>query len=322
MPPRHVVFAVLPGAQLLDLAGPAEVFAAANECARRAGGEAGYRLTFAGLDADVDTATGVQLRLRRLRQVRGSIDTLVVPGGGDFAHSSFDPRAIRWIRKRAERARRVASVCTGAFVLARAGLLGGRRATTHWTALEALREQVPSASVEGDPLYIKDGPIYTSAGISAGIDLGVALVEEDHGHERALEVARALVMFLHRPGGQSQYSVALQVPAASHPGIRSVQAEVVEHPGGDHRVAELAGRAGVSPRHFVRLFTEQTGEAPSRYVQRVRIERARQLLERGAHSVDEVAEACGFGTAETMRRGFQRAVGVSPSEYRARFAWS
>ncbi|MCP3983252.1 MAG: helix-turn-helix domain-containing protein, partial [bacterium] len=168
-------------------------------------------------------------------------------------------------------------------------------------------------------LYVKDGPVYTSAGITAGIDLALALVEEDLGPDLALEVARILVMFLHRPGGQSQFSAALRQPTAEHPGIRDVQADVTENPGKDHRVPVMARRAGMSTRHFVRVFTQETGEPPAHYVQRVRVERARQLLEREGLGIEEVATTCGFGSAETMRRRFQQSLGVPPSEYRARF---
>ena len=316
---RHVVFLVLPGAQLLDLAGPADVFAAANECRRAAGHPLPYRITFVGPVPEADTATGVGLRVRDLAQARGKIDTLVVPGGIDFARMDVDARTARWLQRRARRVRRVASICTGAFVLARAGILAGRRVTTHWRALAELRALAPDATVEDDPLYIKDGPVYTSAGITAGIDLAVTLVEEDLGAELALDVARTLVMFLHRPGGQSQFSAALRQPTAEHPGIRRVQADVLEHPARDHRVPVLARRAGMSPRHFVRIFTQETGEPPAHYVQRLRVERARQLLEREGLAVEQVADACGFGSAETMRRRFHHAIGVSPSEYRARF---
>lgn len=316
----HVAFLVLPGVQLLDLAGPADVFVAANEGARAQNAPLPYRVSFIGPTCDAPTATGVGLNLSPLEAARGPIDTLIVPGGIDFAHRDFDARALKWLKRRAPRARRVASICSGAFVLARVGLLNGLRVTTHWRELEALRSQVPDATVEGDALYVQDGRIYTSAGITAGIDLAVALVEEDLGADAALEVARALVMFLPRPGGQSQFSAALRQPTAAHPGIRAVQTDVVENPAHDHRVPELAKRAGMSPRHFVRVFTQETGEPPARYVQRVRIERARHLLEREGLSVQEVAEACGFGSAETLRRRFLGAVGVRPSEYRARFA--
>jgi transcriptional regulator GlxA family with amidase domain len=316
---RHVVFLVLPGSQLLDLAGPADVFMAANQCRRGRGQEAAYRLSFAGPVADPDTASGVGLRVDRLSQIRGAIDTLVVPGGMDFGEAELDPRATEWVRRRWTRIRRVVSICSGAFVLADAGVLAGRRVTTHWRELERLGQVVPDATVESDALYVKDGSVYTSAGITAGIDLALALVEEDLGPDLTLEVARILVMFLHRPGGQSQFSAALRRPTSEHPGIRDVQADVTENPGKNHHVPELARRAGMSTRHFVRVFTQETGEPPAQYVQRVRVERARQLLEREGLGVEEVAATCGFGSAETMRRRFQQSLGVSPSAYRARF---
>jgi len=316
---KHVVFLVLPGTQLLDLAGPADVFMAANQCARGRGENPAYRVSFVGPVADPDTATGVSLRVGNLNQIRGAIDTLVVPGGMDFGEAELDARATAWIRRRWKRIRRVVSICTGAFVLADAGVLAGRRVTTHWRELERLDQIVPDATVDRDALYVKDGPVYTSAGITAGIDLALALVEEDLGPDLALEVARILVMFLHRPGGQSQFSAALRQPTAEHPGIRDVQADVTENPGKDHRVPELARRAGMSTRHFVRVFTQETGEPPAHYVQRVRVERARQLLEREGLGIEEVAATCGFGSAETMRRRFQQSLGVPPSEYRARF---
>ncbi len=317
--PKQIVFVVLPEIQLLDLAGPADVFMAANECTRERGGKPPYRVSFVGPLANTETATGVGVRVAALDSIRGTIDTLVVPGGIDFGETKLDPKATAWIRRRWRKIRRVVSICSGAFVLAEAGVLAGRRVTTHWRELERLGQLVPDATVDGDALYVKDGPVHTSAGITAGIDLALALVEEDLGPEIALDVARTLVMFLHRPGGQSQFSAALQQPAAEHPGIRAVQADVAENPGRDHRVPSMAKRAGMSTRHFVRVFTQETGEPPAQYVRRVRLERARQLLEREGQSVEEVASTCGFGSAETMRRRFQQRRGVPPSEYRARF---
>lgn len=320
MAERHVVFVLLPGAQLLDLAGPADVFVAANECLAGAGATGdGYRLTIAGATDRVETATGVDVNTTRLARVRGAIDTLVIPGGIGFAEQSFDPIALRWIARQAPKARRVASICTGALVLGELGLLDGRRATTHWSALDALVQRAPGCRVERDALYVQDGAVYTSAGVTAGLDLAVALVEEDHDRETALAVARGLVMFLHRPGGQSQFSEALRNQTPEHGGIRAVQTHVIEHPQHDHRVTVLARRAGLSTRHFVRLFTQQTGEPPARYVQRIRIERARQLLEESDDGLDRIAARSGFGTTETMRRSFQRAMSVSPAAYRVRF---
>jgi transcriptional regulator GlxA family with amidase domain len=317
---RRVVFLVLPGSQLLDLAGPAEVFAAASTLLEQRRGDRSYSVTLVSGEARVETATGVALETKPIAQFRGAIDTLIVPGGIDFAERDFEPDALRWLTRAAPRARRVVSICTGAFVLAKLGLLAGRRATTHWATLEALSRAAPSCRVETDALYVKDGALYTSAGVSAGLDLALALVAEDHDHELARAVARALVMFLHRPGGQSQFSEALRAPSSAHSGIQAAQAEVVAAPEADHCVDTLARRAGMSPRHFVRVFVAQTGESPARYVQRIRLERARQLLEATEESIDRVAEHCGFGTPETMRRTFQRNLGTSPAAYRSRFA--
>lgn len=319
MSQRHVVFVLLPGAQLLDLAGPADVFAAASECLARAGAVGGYRVTVAASTDTVETATGVTVHATRLARVRGAIDTLVIPGGVGFAEQTFDPATLRWLARAVSKTRRVASICTGALVLGEIGQLDGRRATTHWSAFDALAARAPRCHIERDALYVRDGPIYTSAGVTAGLDLAVSLVEEDHDREIALAVARGLVMFLHRPGGQSQFSEALRNQAPEHVGIRVAQAHVTEHPQDDHRIPELARRAGLSPRHFVRLFTQQTGEPPARFVQRIRLERARQLLEKSDDGLDQIATRCGFGSTETMRRVFQRAMSVSPAAYRSRF---
>ena len=317
---RRIFFLVLPEIQLLDLAGPADVFRVANQIAEARGVGTQYEVSFAGPDENPGTVTGIGLRVNGLPESIHNLDTLIVPGGMGFGETDFDSTALAWIRAHWRGIRRVVSICTGAFVLAQAGVLSGRSITTHWIELARLRSVVPDAKVETDALYVKDGPIYTSAGIAAGIDLALALVDEDLGSDITLEVARTLVMFLHRPGGQSQFSAALQQPKASHQKIRDVQAYVAEHPQKDHRVSELAERAAMSTRNFIRVFTRETGEPPARFVQRVRVERARQLLESSRLRIGQVAEQCGFGTAETMRRRFEDTLGVSPSEYRARFS--
>lgn len=317
---RRITFLVLPEIQLLDLAGPADVFMIANQLAIARGLGPQYEVSFAGPEENPGTATGIGLRVNTLPVRPDELDTLIVPGGMAFGDTDFDSSAITWIREQWQGMRRVASICTGAFVLAHAGVLSGKKVTTHWLELQRLRDIVPDAIVETDALYLKDGSIYTSAGITAGIDLALALVDEDLGADIALDVARALVMFLHRPGGQSQFSAALRQPQARHQKIRDVQAYVTEHPQKDLRVSELADRAAMSTRNFIRVFTRETGEPPARFVQRIRIERARHLLEEERLSVEQVADQCGFGTAETMRRRFMDALGSSPSEYRARFA--
>jgi transcriptional regulator GlxA family with amidase domain len=254
-----------------------------------------------------------------VRAVRGPVDTLVVAGGEGVAEASADATLLRWLRRVASRVRRVASVCTGAFILAQAGLLDGRRATTHWASCDALARTHPSVDVDRDAIFVRDGNVYTSAGVTAGMDLALALVEADHGRELALAVARWLVLFLKRPGGQSQFSAQLAAQCAARDPIREVQGWIVEHPADDLTVDALAARASMSPRHFARVFVREAGTTPGRFVERARIEAARRRLEDSADGVEQVAAACGFGTAESMRRAFVQVLRVSPSAYRSRF---
>jgi transcriptional regulator GlxA family with amidase domain len=211
-------------------------------------------------------------------------------------------------------------VCTGAFLLARAGLLDGRRVTTHWNACAALARHYPSLKVEPDPIFVRDGNVYTSAGVTAGIDLALALVEEDLGREVALAVARDLVLFIRRPGGQAQFSAGLAGQAATRPGVRELQAWIADHLDGDLSVPALAERAFMSPRNFARVFSREVGVTPAAYVESLRLERARTLLETSELQLDEIALRCGFGTVETLRRVFGRRLGVNPNAYRSRFA--
>jgi transcriptional regulator GlxA family with amidase domain len=231
-----------------------------------------------------------------------------------------DAATVEWIRRMDARARRTAGVCSGAFLLARAGLLDGRRATTHWRNCAELARRFPRVTVEPDRIYVRDGRISTSAGVTAGMDLALALVEDDLGGELARDVARQLVLFLRRPGGQSQFSVALDAPLASRPSLRDLQTWIHAHPDADLGVEALARRMAMSPRNFARVFTRELATTPARYVERARVEAARQWLEDSRAGVDEVAGACGFGSAETLRRAFQRLLGVSPSAYRETFA--
>ncbi len=244
-------------------------------------------------------------------------DLLIVPGGEGARRR--DPDLVAWIRDGAPRARRVASVCTGAFVLAAAGLLDGRRATTHWSRCEVLRDQYPAVEVDPDPIFVRDGTVATSAGITAGIDLALALVEDDLGRDEALAVARALVVFLRRPGNQAQFSAQLSAQVASRAPLRDVQQWIAEHPAGDLSVEALAEKASLSPRHFARAFAAEVGMPPGRYVERTRLEAARRHLEDSAEGIEQTARACGYRTPEAMRRAFIEALGVSPAEYRRRF---
>jgi transcriptional regulator GlxA family with amidase domain len=255
-----------------------------------------------------------------LDSAAGPIDTLVVAGGGGTVGAIVDRRLIEWLADAARRSRRVTSVCSGAFLLAEAGLLAGRRATTHWSVCHVLAERYPTVTVEPEPIYVRDGDVWTSAGVTAGMDLALALVEEDHGRDAALAIARRFVLFLRRPGTQAQFSAQLSAQTAERDVLQDVQAHVADHPGDDLSVEALARRAGMSVRNFARSFRAEIGTTPARYVERVRIEAARRMLEETDTGVDAVATACGFGTAETMRRAFLRALRIPPAEYRRRFA--
>jgi transcriptional regulator GlxA family with amidase domain len=229
---------------------------------------------------------------------------------------------MSWIAAAAPGCRRVATVCTGAFLAAAAGLLDGRRVTTHWASADRLATEFPDLVVDPDPIYIRDGAVWTSAGVTAGIDLALALVEEDHGSEVAQTVARWLVMFLHRPGGQTQFASPVWVPRAERSAVRAVQGLIERTPGDDHRLPVLAAAAAMSVRHFARVFRQEVGETPGRFVERVRLEAARGELETTDATLEAVARRCGFGTAETLRRVFQRRLAVSPDSYRRRFRMS
>lgn len=320
--PRRAVMLAFEGVQILDVTGPLEVLSIATRAlAARGARDRGYAIEVVAPRAGrVRASSGLELvASRRARDVRGPLDTLFVAGGEGVHRALGDAATLRWIRRVAGDARRVASVCTGAFLLAEAGLLDGRRATTHWGSCPALAERFPHVRVEPDRIYVRDGRFATSAGVTAGMDLALALVEEDVGREVALAVARQMVLFLKRPGGQSQFSAQLASPLASRPPLRDLQGWIHEHPDADLSVEALARRTAMSPRHFARVFAREFGVTPARYVERARVEAARRLLEASDGSLDEVADACGFGSAETLRRAFQRQLRVSPSSYRRTF---
>jgi transcriptional regulator GlxA family with amidase domain len=308
---RRVVVVAFPDVQSLDVIGPTEVFS-----------QAGYAVELvADRDAPIRASNGLRLVPDlTLQRCRGEIDTLVVAGGSGVREAARDERLISWLRLAARRSRRVTSVCTGAFLLARAGILDGRRATTHWAACAALARSYPTIEVDPEPIFVRDGNVYTSAGVTAGIDLALALVEEDVGRDPALEVARNLVLFIRRPGGQAQFSATLAGQAASRPGIRELQSWIADHLDADLSVPALAERTFMSPRNFSRVFGREVGATPAAYVESVRVEHARTLLETTDLQVEEIARRCGFGTVETLRRAFGRRVRVSPSDYRERFA--
>jgi transcriptional regulator GlxA family with amidase domain len=307
--------------QILDLVGPMEVFALADRCQRRERGAAAYRVELLATRRGQLTASNglVVQATTALATVRGRFDTILVAGGQGTAAAARDRRLLGWLRRHGPRARRLGSVCSGAFVLAAAGLLDGRRATTHWSECRRLARLFPRVTVESDPIFVRDGSLVTSAGVTAGMDLALALVEEDLGRDVALEVARWMVLYVQRPGGQSQFSAQLRAQAAERSPLRDVQAWMAEHPAADLSVPALATRAGMSPRHFARVFQRELGATPAAYANGVRIEVARRLLETTVLGLDGVAERAGFGTVETLRRSFHRALGVAPSDYRARF---
>jgi transcriptional regulator GlxA family with amidase domain len=312
---RRVVFVVYPGVQPLDVAGPAEVFRAVN----RLDGPT-YDIEVVAPDGGAVAAGSLTLAPDlAMSDCRGPIDTLVVAGGFGVQAALADDEVVDWLRAAAGRSRRVCSVCTGAFLLAEAGLLDGRRATTHWASCDRLAESYPEVEVEPEPIFVSDRDVYTSAGVTAGMDLALALVEEDCERRVALEVARWLVMFVKRPGNQAQFSSQLSVPAAERRPLRDLQEWIAGNLDSDLSVAALARHAHMSERSLARAFRHELGVTPASYVMTARLEAARIELESGSALVEAVAHRTGFGTVETMRRAFNRRLGVSPADYRERF---
>ena len=295
----------------LDVVGPAEVFATAGA----------YDVEVVAPDPDpFFMSNGMQVVPHAsMADVRGPIDTLMIAGGEGTRRMATEPRVLEWTRAAAKRSRRVTSVCSGAFVLGAAGLLDGRRATTHWAWCDTLAQLYPDVEVERDSIFVVDGDVYTSAGVTAGMDLALALVEEDLGADVAREVAQQLVVFLRRPGGQSQFSAQIAAPPAEREPLREVQAYIAGNVAADLSVPALAERAAMSPRNFARAFRRETGMTPAAYVESVRVEQARIALEGSDAQVESIARHCGFGTVETMRRAFHRRLGVGPAAYRSRF---
>ncbi|MFJ9645499.1 GlxA family transcriptional regulator [Streptomyces sp. NPDC004244] len=319
---RRVVIAVFPDVDLLDVTGPAEVFALAD---RETGGRAGYRVQLAGpASGPVATSAGVRLVTDlAFADVDGVLDTLLVPGAVDLHPDGpvarIDPDVVAWIKTAAPLARRVASVCVGAHLLAAAGLLDGRTATTHWSTAARLAADHPAVTVDPDPIFVRCGNVWTGAGISACMDLALAMVAEDLGEEVALAVARQLVMYLKRQGGQSQFSVPLSRPVASRRDIDELRVFISDHLDGDLSTAALAERMRLSERHFARIFRQETGTPPGAYVEAVRVEAARRLLESTDQPLDRVAAASGLGSVETLHRALRRQIGTTPAAYRRRF---
>jgi transcriptional regulator GlxA family with amidase domain len=319
-PIRTIAVLAFPAVQLLDVTGPVQVFASANDFVTDAGGAAPYRISIVAQGGGVVAASGgVTLAASPLTPVGEALDTLIVAGGEGVDSACENPVLVEWVRQQASMARRVASVCTGAFLLGAAGVLDGRRAATHWKFCTRLAERYPAVRVEPDPIFLCDGPVWTSAGVTAGIDLALALVEEDLGRSVALAVARYLVVFLKRPGGQAQFSATLALQTADDK-FGALHSWVNDHLGRDLSLSVLAEQVGMSERSFSRHYAEATGQTPARAIEQLRVEAARRLLSESRLPVKRIAQRCGFGSEETLRRSLQRLIGVTPQDYRARFA--
>jgi transcriptional regulator GlxA family with amidase domain len=322
--PRRIGIIAFPDSQILDISGPLAVF---NEASRQVqkhseGKQAAYQIELISTAANklVDCYCGVSLTAHTdFRSAAANYDTLLVAGGYGVMQAATIDGFLPWLQKQAGTARRVGSVCSGAVVLAAAGLLDGRRATTHWYYCQQIAQQFPKVNFDADPIFIRDGNIYTSAGVTAGIDLALALVEEDLGADIALFVARALIVFLRRPGSQSQFSQSLSLQTSDRKPLRELQAWLLENLREPLTVEQMADRVGMSPRNFARVFTEQLGMPPARFVSQIRLETARRRLEESSQSIEIIAEECGFGSTESMRSAFQRVLRVSPQDYRNRF---
>lgn len=316
--PRTVALVGYEGAQSLDIVGPMEVFAMAN----RFGDPRSYDIILASPEGGtIACNSGLMLGGSvALDALPAGLDTILVAGGGkDALQRMGGNRLPEWLAGRAETTRRIGSVCSGAFVLAAAGLLDGRRATTHWDYCEDMRKFRPAVALEPDAIFVADPPYYTSAGVTAGIDLCLSLVEADCGPQLALAVARNLVLFMRRPGGQTQYSAGLNVQAAATPRLRQLIADISADPSGDLSVPLLAARAAMSERTFSRIFQKETGIGPAAFVEMARVNRAKALLETSDWPLARVAERAGFGGVEGLHRAFNKKVGATPGEYRQRF---
>ncbi len=319
---RSVVILGFGGVQALDIVGPFDVFTGASLQLAAEGRAGGYDVRLISMDGrPIATKTGLEFVAAPPPDPRAPIDTVVIPGGFGVEDARSNPAVIDWIRTAAGGARRVVTVCSGALLAAEAGLLDGCTATTHWAFAPRLAGEYPGVTVDPEPIFVRSSDqVWTAAGVTAGIDLALHLVEEDHGTETAQMVARWLVLYLRRPGGQTQFAAPVWMPRAKRAPIRAVQEAIESEPGAAHSISSLAQRAALSPRHFTRLFTEEVGEAPGAYVERIRTDAARRQLEETDDIVTVIAARCGFGSAETLRRNFVRRVGVSPDQYRKSFA--
>jgi len=317
--PRPVEIVAFPDLQLLDVAGPLQVFASANDFERQAGRPPPYAIRVVSRASPVNTSAGLQLVATRLSPSGKPVDTLIIAGGSSVHDAGLDKVLIRWLIARANKARRVASVCTGAFLLGAAGLLDGRRVVTHWSDCERLARAFPKTRVDMNAIFVRDGALWTSAGVTAGIDMSLALVEEDIGHAAAAAVARELVVFLKRPGGQAQFSTVLTYQERDG-AFDELHGWMADNLAQDLSVPALAKRAGMSERSLLRHYRTHLGVTPARAVEKMRVEAACQLLATTRDPVKRIVRRCGFGSEETMRRSFFRQMAIAPQDYRARFS--
>jgi transcriptional regulator GlxA family with amidase domain len=323
-PPRLVVIVAPDPAQELDVTGPSAVFGQASRLSGRTPAPYAVHVASVAEDGMVRTESGLRLLAdapyhQIAAELGRPIDTLLLAGGAGHRTAAEDPRLLAWIRAQAPHVRRLGAVCTGAFMLARTGLLDARRATTHWRHAMRLAMMNPQVQVDPDPIWIREGRFYTSAGVTAGMDLALAMVEEDLGYAASLEVARELVLFLRRPGTQAQFSTSLQAQVAASPALRALQAWMADHLAHDLSVGALAERMAMSPRNFARVFAKEVGETPARHVERLRVEAVRRMLETSTRRLEAIAAATGFGNADVMRQAFLRHVQTTPERYRAAF---
>jgi transcriptional regulator GlxA family with amidase domain len=320
--PRRIVFTAFKGVSLLDITGPLTAFRIAERVAQAGQQPLRYECTIVSVRGGlVETADGIDITAQPVRTLAaGRIDTLVVPGVLTLEDVTRDQALIKWVRKRARACRRVCSVCAGSFLLAAAGMLDGRRVATHWMYTDLLADQYPRVTVEADAIFVHDGNVWTSAGMTTGIDLALALIEEDAGREVALSVARILVVYLKRAGGQSQYSALLAAQEHSESDrFGDLERWIAEHLNADLQVETLARRVHMSPRHFARLYARTRGRTPAKAVEAIRVDAARRRLEESADRIEAIAEECGFSGEEQMRVAFVRLLRIAPRDYRKRF---
>jgi len=326
-PPKTIVFLAAPNTQILDVAGPFQVFVRAADLyiQEHPGRERPYKVVLASTSAQKAVLTNCGLVLtgtETYRTLQGPVDTLLIAGGSGLDEATRDKQLLAWLRRTAPGVRRSGSICTGAFLLAAAGLLDGKRVTTHWKWAADLAKRCKGAKVDPDPIFIRDGNTYTTAGVTAGMDLALALVEQDLGSALALRVARELVLYLRRAGGQSQFSTAMSLQASDRKQIEEIRAWALDHLDQNLPVEKLAAKAGMSPRNFARIFVKDTGTTPARFVERLRVEAARRRLEESPDKLEKIANDCGFRSITSLRRSFVRVLRVPPADYRHRFSES